>query len=73
MDFTFYIKNLALFLLCGLCYEFISVYSDYKTLVGEKKMFKALNNKIFKKLPRLISAVMKILYSMTSINEHLKF
>lgn len=49
MDFTFYIKNLALFLLCGLCYEFISVYSDYKTLVGEKKMFKALNNKIFKK------------------------
>lgn len=49
MDFTFYIKNLVLFLLCGLCYEFISVYSDYKTLVGEKKMFKALNNKIFKK------------------------
>ncbi len=49
MDFTFYIKNLALFLLCGLCYEFISIYSDYKTLVGEKKMFKALNNKIFKK------------------------
>lgn len=49
MDFTYYVKNLALFLLCGLAYEFISVYSDYKTLTGEKKMFKALNNKIFKK------------------------
>ncbi|MDE6751730.1 MAG: ABC transporter ATP-binding protein/permease [Eubacterium sp.] len=49
MDFSYYVKNLALFLLCGLFYEFISVYSDYKTLVGEKKMFKALNNKIFKK------------------------
>ncbi|MDE5670574.1 MAG: ABC transporter ATP-binding protein/permease [Eubacterium sp.] len=49
MDFTYYIKNLVLFLLCGLFYEFISVYSDYKTLVGEKKMLKALNNRIFKK------------------------
>ena len=49
MDFTYYVKNLVLFLLCGLFYEFISVYSDYKTLVGEKKMFKELNNRMFKK------------------------
>lgn len=49
MEFNFYVKNLCLFLLCGLFYEFISVYSDYKTLVGEKKMLKELNNRIFKK------------------------
>lgn len=49
MDFSYYIKNLVLFLLCGLFYEFISVCSDYKSLTGEKKMLKALNNRIFKK------------------------
>ncbi|MDE6111397.1 MAG: hypothetical protein K2F65_05715, partial [Eubacterium sp.] len=49
MDFSYYVQNLVLFLICGLVYEFISVYSDYKTLVGEKKMFKELNNRMFKK------------------------
>ena len=49
MDFLYYAKVLLLLLLCGLIYEFISVFSDYKTLVGEKKMFKSLNNKIFRK------------------------
>ena len=48
-DFSYYLKTLFLFFLIGIAYELLSVYSDYKCLVGEKKMFKALNNMIFKK------------------------
>lgn len=48
-DFGYYVKILVLFLASGLIYEFISTFSDYKNLVGEKKIFKALNNKIFEK------------------------
>ena len=48
-DFKYYVKTLILFLISGLIYELISTFSDYKCLVGEKKIFKALNNKIFEK------------------------
>ena len=48
-DFTYYLKILLLFFLIGAAYELLSVVSDYKCLVGEKKLFKALNNMIFKK------------------------
>ncbi len=49
MDFSYYLKTLLLFLAAGISYEIISVLSDYKFLVGEKRVFKALNNMIFKK------------------------
>lgn len=49
MDFSYYLKTLLLFLAAGIGYEIISVLSDYKFLVGEKRVFKALNNMIFKK------------------------
>ena len=52
-DFSYYFKNLLLFFLIGAVYEFISVYSDYKSLVGEKKLFKALNNMIFAKAAKV--------------------
>ncbi|MCH5317899.1 MAG: ABC transporter ATP-binding protein [Eubacterium sp.] len=48
-DFSYYLKTLALFFIIGIVYEFLSVFSDYKCLVGEKKTFKALNNMIFEK------------------------
>ena len=48
-DFSYYLKTLSLFFLIGIAYEILSDYSDYKCLVGEKKMFKALNNMIFEK------------------------
>ena len=48
-DFSYYLKTLVLFFIIGIVYEFLSVFSDYKSLVGEKKMFKALNNMIFEK------------------------
>ena len=48
-DFSYYLKTLLLFFIIGIVYEFLSVFSDYKSLVGEKKMFKALNNMIFEK------------------------
>lgn len=48
-DFGYYVKALVMFLICGLIYEFISVFSDYKNLVTEKKIYKALNNRIFEK------------------------
>lgn len=48
-DFGYYVKALVLFLASGLIYEFISTFSDYKSHVGEKEIFKALNNRIFQK------------------------
>lgn len=48
-DFSYYVKILGIFLAGGILYEFISTFSDTKSLIGEKKMFKALNNRIFKK------------------------
>ncbi len=52
-DFKYYVKTLVLFLASGLIYEFISTFSDYKCLVGEKKIFKALNNRIFEKAAKV--------------------
>ncbi len=49
MGFEYYFKTLLIFLAAGIGYEIISVLSDYKFLVGEKRVFKALNNMIFKK------------------------
>ncbi|MCM1285043.1 MAG: ABC transporter ATP-binding protein/permease [Acetobacter sp.] len=51
--FEYYIKNLALFLIIGLATEIISVWGDYVTNVGQKKIFKALNNMIFEKASRV--------------------
>ncbi len=48
-DFGYYVKTLLLFFAIGITYELVSCFSDYKCLVGEKKIFKALNNKIFEK------------------------
>lgn len=48
-DFGYYIKTLAVFFAIGIMNEIISVLSDYKGLVGQKKIFKALNNMIFEK------------------------
>ena len=52
-DFSYYLKTLTLFFLIGVVYEGISVFADYKTLVCEKKMFKALNNMIFEKASKV--------------------
>lgn len=48
-DFKYYIQILLLFFTVGIINEVISVYSDYKGLVGQKKIFKSLNNMIFEK------------------------
>lgn len=48
-DFKYYAKCLVLFLLIGVITESISVWGDYVTNVGQKKIFKALNNMLFKK------------------------
>ena len=37
----------------GIIYQFLSVFSDYKSLVGDKKIFKALNNRIFEKASKV--------------------
>lgn len=52
-DFTYYVKALLLFFAFGILYQFISVYSDYKSLVGDKKIYKALNNRIFEKASKV--------------------
>lgn len=51
--FEYYIKNLVLFLVIGLVTEIISVWGDYVTNVGQKKIFKALNNMIFEKASKV--------------------
>lgn len=48
-SFSYYVKCLLLFLLIGVVTEAVSVWGDYKTNVGQKNVFKALNNMIFEK------------------------
>lgn len=48
-DFKYYVKMLLIFFAVGVCSELIQVVTDYKGLVGQKKIFKALNNMIFDK------------------------
>lgn len=48
-DFRYYIKMLLIFFAVGILSEIIQVVTDYKGLVGQKKIFKALNNMIFEK------------------------
>ena len=52
-DFIYYVKTLLLFFAVGIIYQFLSVFSDYKSLVGDKKIFKALNNRIFEKASKV--------------------
>lgn len=47
--FEYYVKCLLAFLAVGIVTEIISVWGDYTTNVGQKKVFKALNNMIFEK------------------------
>lgn len=48
-DFSYYVKCLVLFALISIVAESISVWGDYVTNVGQKKIFKALNNMLFQK------------------------
>lgn len=48
-DFKHYVKLLLIFLAVGIANEIISVLSDYKGNVGQKKVFKSLNKMIFEK------------------------
>jgi ATP-binding cassette subfamily B protein len=48
-SFKEYTRDLILFVLVGVLTEVISVWGDYVNLVGQKKIFKALNNMIFEK------------------------
>ncbi|MCD7873387.1 MAG: ABC transporter ATP-binding protein/permease [Clostridiales bacterium] len=48
-SFEYYIKTLLVFFAIGIINEIISVLSDYKSLVGQKKIYKSLNNIIFEK------------------------
>lgn len=48
-SFDYYVKCLVMFLAVGLVSEIISVWGDYVTNVGQKNIFKALNNMIFRK------------------------
>lgn len=48
-SFNYYVKCLVIFLAVGLVSEIISVWGDYVTNVGQKNIFKALNNMIFRK------------------------
>ncbi|MCM1113978.1 MAG: ABC transporter ATP-binding protein/permease [Clostridium sp.] len=48
-SFAYYIKCLLLFLAIGIVTEIVSVWGDYVNNVGQKKIFKAINNMIFEK------------------------
>lgn len=48
-DFSYFVKMLLLFFAIGLVNEFITTYSDYATFVGQKRVFKAMNNRIIEK------------------------
>lgn len=52
-DFKYYVKCLVLFLLIGLLTEAVSVWGDYVTNVGQKKIFKSLNNMLFDKASKV--------------------
>lgn len=52
-DFRYYVKCLFLFLIIGLVTEAISVWGDYVTNVGQKKIFKSLNNMLFEKASKV--------------------
>lgn len=47
--FDYYVKCLILFLVVGVAAESISVWGDYVTNTGQKRIFKRLNNMIFEK------------------------
>ena len=48
-SFDYYVKYLIAFLAVGLVTESISVWGDYVTNTGQKRIFKRLNNMIFEK------------------------
>lgn len=48
-SFDYYVKCLLMFLAVGVLTEIISAWGDYVNNVSQKKIFKALNNKIFEK------------------------
>ena len=48
-SFEYYFKVLLMFLVCGLIYEIIIIVSDYIQNISFKRVFKGLNNMIFKK------------------------
>ena len=48
-NFQYYVKMLFMFFGIGLITEIISVVGDYINNVGQKKIFKAINNMIFEK------------------------
>lgn len=47
--FEYYVKYLLIFLAVGIVTEAISVWGDYVTNTGQKRIFKNLNNMIFEK------------------------
>lgn len=47
--FEYFVKILIIFLIVGLVNEVITIVCDYTQLVGQKKVFKSLNNMIFEK------------------------
>lgn len=47
--FSCYVKYLVLFVIIGVITESLSVWGDYMTNIGQKNIFKALNNMIFRK------------------------
>lgn len=47
--FEYFVKVLILFLIIGLVNEVITIVCDYTQLVSQKRVFKSLNNMIFKK------------------------
>lgn len=48
-SFKEYVNALIVFLIIGIINELISAYGDYAAWVGQKRVFKSLNNMIFKK------------------------
>lgn len=48
-SFSYYVRILLIFFLVGLLDKLISNISDYKSLVGQKIVYKKLNNMIFEK------------------------
>ncbi|MCC8074033.1 MAG: ABC transporter ATP-binding protein/permease [Clostridiales bacterium] len=52
-DFAYYVKCLVLFLVIGLVTEVITVWGDYMARIGEKNIFKSLNNMLFEKAAKV--------------------
>lgn len=52
-SFEYYVKCLMLFVAAALICEAINILGDYNSLVGEKKIYKAINNMIFEKASKV--------------------